>query len=227
MKIKVVFFAILMILGEIIFAQNPLRQFRNGNEAYRDSNYTEAQIYYAKGLNIDSNNVCAYYNLANTLYKEGNYEMADTLYQAVQVASKLTSREKSEILHNRGNISIQKEDYANAVKNYKEALKFNGRDKDTKYNLTYALNKLQQQQNQQDKDKQNKDNQDKQKNQQNKEQQNKDQGQDKGQQQNQLQQMSKEDAERILKAVENREKETLDKKKEVKVGQRGRIEKDW
>ncbi|GHV33790.1 hypothetical protein FACS1894178_0010 [Bacteroidia bacterium] len=213
-----------MIFSEIILAQNPLKQFRNGNDAYRDSNYTEAQIYYAKGLNIDSNNVRAYYNLANTFYKEGNYEMADTLYQAVQMYPKLTSREKSELLHNRGNIAMQKEDYSGAVKNYKEALKFNGNDKDTKYNLTYALNKLQQQQQNQNQDKQNKDNQDKRQEQQSKEQQNKGQGK---QPQNQPQQMSKEDAERILKAVENREKETLDKKKEVKVGQRGRNEKDW
>jgi tetratricopeptide (TPR) repeat protein len=157
--------------------------------------------------------------------------MADTLYQAVLMSTNLKNNEKAQALHNRGNIAMKNENFEEAVKNFKESLKLNGNDADTKYNLTYALNKLSKQQqgqgqNQQNQD-QNQQQQDKKQQQQNQQQQNQDKQQQNQQQQQQQQKMSKEDAERILKAVENREKETMDKKKKEKTVGTGRIEKDW
>ena len=133
------------------------------------------------------------------------------------------------------------EKFKNAIASYQNSLKMNPKDEDAKYNLSYARKMLQQmqqqnqqqqqndqqQQDNQQQDKNNKDNKD------NNEQQNKDNSQqNQDQQQNQhpqesdkKQEQKKKDAERILDAVKNNEKKTLDKQK-VKV-RGGKIEKDW
>jgi tetratricopeptide (TPR) repeat protein len=228
MKSKLLFLILFLTFFCSAFSQNNLRNFRKANSAYRDSNYVEAQILYSKGATED---VRACFNLANTLYQQGDYAMADTLYQAALMSPNLNNREKADALHNRGNIAMNNENFEEAVKNFKESLKFDGTDADTKYNLTYALNKLKEQQqnqgqNQQQQDK-NQQNQDKNQQQQNQQQQDQNKNQQQQNQQQQQQKMSKEDAERILKAVENREKETMDKKKKEKAVGTGRVEKDW
>ncbi|MDE7149687.1 MAG: tetratricopeptide repeat protein [Bacteroidales bacterium] len=165
----------------------------------------------------------------------------------------LTRKERAHAAHNLGNAYMQTEAYAEAVDAYKQALRQRPEDADSKYNLAYAQKLLQQQQQQQ----QNGDNQDKQnQNQdqqpQNQDQQDKDQDQQSRQNQQDNQQpddasqqpqehpdtqqgresqedrRKKSDAEKILQALENQEKKTLDKvkKKEMPVRKKN-PEKDW
>jgi len=140
-----------------------------------------------------------------------------------------------------------------SVESYKEALRINPVDTAAKYNLAYAQlllkdqqqqpqnqnqdqNKDQQQQDQQDKqdqqDQQQQDQEDQQDKQDQQDQQQQDQQQDNKQQQQQQQQqpkqISKEDAERMLEAMKNDEKKTLEKVQLRKVkGKVVRSEKDW
>jgi Ca-activated chloride channel family protein len=141
---------------------------------------------------------------------------------------------KARSLHNLGNCSMEKKEYEDAVKAYKQALRLNPADKDTKYNLAYANAKLKdKQQNKPDQNKQNKDNkqdQDK-KDQQNKDQQKKDQQgkDDKGDQKDKKGGgMSKEQTEKLLQALKAEEQKTQEKmqKKMVKP-QDVKLEKDW
>ncbi|MFH1936152.1 MAG: tetratricopeptide repeat protein [Bacteroidota bacterium] len=138
--------------------------------------------------------------------------------------------DKAEVLHNLGNSLLEAQQYEKSIEAYKQALLNNPHDLDSKYNLEYARMKLKQQQQQQQQNQQNKDQQEKQ-DQEKKEEQ--DQQQNKEQQDQQKQppkpdKISKEDAERMLEAMKNDEKKTMEKvkKQKAKVAVGG-IEKDW
>lgn len=149
--------------------------------------------------------------------------------------------------------SGQQEMLQEALKSYQEALKLNPKNDDTRYNLALArrlLQQMQQQQqqqqqqgggqnNDQQQDKQqnqsgndNKDQQDQQKNnQQNQQNQQEDQRQEQGQQQANLHQndnTKKRDAERMLEAMKNNERQTLREVNRNNANARGgKKDKDW
>jgi Mg-chelatase subunit ChlI len=141
-----------------------------------------------------------------------------------------------------GNSLLMANKVKESIDAYKGSLKLNPRNTEAKYNLAYAqdlLQKQQQQQQQQQKD-QNKNNQDKNKDkqQQNKDQKDsqdkKDQNQDKKDQQQQQQQqqqdqgISKEDAQRVLDALANDEKNVQEKVRLAKAAkEKVRTIKNW
>jgi alpha-galactosidase/6-phospho-beta-glucosidase family protein len=134
---------------------------------------------------------------------------------------------------------------AQSIDAYKNSLRLDPADNDAKYNLAYAQkmlekNQQQQQQQQQNKDKQDQpdqdqQNQDQQKQEQEKEQEQQEQKdeladqQQQQQQQSKPQEISKADAERILEALKNDEKQTLEKLKQaqIKMTRVVKSEKDW
>ena len=81
-------------------------------------------------------------------------------------------KEKAKAFHNLGNSQLQQRNYNDAIDAYKQALKLNSNDRDTKYNLAYAQamlkNQPKQKQNKNDKDKKNDKNQQNKNQQQNK-----------------------------------------------------------
>ncbi|HSZ25278.1 MAG TPA: tetratricopeptide repeat protein, partial [Cytophagaceae bacterium] len=179
------------------------------------------------------------------------YEEAATQFQ--DIISKNPSGEiQAKAYHNLGNSLLKTQKYKEAIDAYKNALKKSPGDEESKYNLAYAKAKMMQEQQKQNnkdqnnKDKKDKDNKNKQ-NQENKdkkdEQKNKDkkdtkdkqnqdnQNQDdkkeeKGNQKPDPEKISKEDAQRILDALNNREKD-LQKKGAKKEGAKINIEKNW
>jgi tetratricopeptide (TPR) repeat protein len=228
---------ILLSFSTISFAQSPLRNFREGNRLFHEGNFNEAEILFRRGLQADSTDVRGRFNLANSIYKQNEFEQSAEMYEQLLNDRRLSNRKKSNVLHNLGNSFVQQEKYEDAVNSYKEAMKLNPND-DTRYNLAYALQRLQQQQNQ-DQNQQNQDQQNDQKqqqpqnnqdeNQQNQQQQ-QNQGNDNQRNQRQGQQpheLKQGDAERMLNAMERREKNTLDRKRQTNVQQRQRTEKDW
>ncbi|MEI6822648.1 MAG: tetratricopeptide repeat protein [Bacteroidota bacterium] len=232
---------ILIIFSISVYSQNPKKFIREGNKLYEQKKYNDAEVQYRKSLTTDTNYVTGQYNLANSLYKQKNYDEANKIYSSL--SDKETNKNtKSKILHNLGNTYLQKKEYEKCVDTYKQALRNNPKDEDTRYNLAYAMKMLkQQQQNKQnknnkdnkdnkdkkDKDKQNKDNKDNKDKDKQDQKQNQDQDKDKKQDQ-QKQKMKKEEADRMLEALKNDEKKTLDKvKKEKAVGVKVKIEKDW
>ena len=155
-----------------------------------------------------------------------------------------TSEIEADSYYNLGNTMMAQEKYAEAFEAYKNSLKINPNDEDARYNLEYARWKLiqqqQQQQQQQDQQQQDKEQEEKdqQQQQQNQQQQQDQQQQEENQEQQQQQQqqdqqqqqeMSKEDAERMLKALENQEKQTMEDMNEKKASQmqKRKVQKDW
>ena len=239
------------MLFSAAMAQNSTvrKETRQGNREYKAQRYDRAEVNYRRALHHDSTAYRAQYNLGNTLYRQKKYDEAVQHYNRAMQQPDLDAKQRSQILHNRGNsylkAGLQKENRAEglqqfqqAVNDYQEALKLTPKNDDTRYNLSYAKKLLQQAQQQQQQqgggqnqnDK--KDNKDKNKDQGDKgqdQQQNQDQqNQQQQNQQQKQQQQKKQDAERLLEAVKNNEKNTMkENAKKLESGTPRNIEKDW
>ena len=213
---------ILLLLTAIsVSAQKAERDYiRKGNRAYKDSTYVNAEVNYRKAIDVNPKSAISMYNLGNTLMQQNKLQEAMEQFVAATKMEK-DKGNLAQIYHNMGVIFHSGKDYAKAVEAYKESLRNNPKDNETRYNLALAQKMLKdQEQNQQNQD-QNQDKQDQ--NQQ--DQQNQDQQQQPPQPQEN--QMSKENAEQLLKSVMQDEKDVQDKVKKQQVIQGGRLEKDW
>ena len=216
-------------------AQSVRSLVHSGNDEYTEGKYTDAEVNYRKALEKEAELVQGHYNLGNALHKQGKQEEAVRQYeQAINRA--VDAETKANGYYNVGNSFLSQQKYQEAIQSYVEGLKLKPDDADAKYNLSYALDMLKQQE-QQQKQQQNKD-----KNQQNQD--NKNQQQDQQQQQQkqdqpppkqqpqpqpspqQQRQMSKEQAERILEVLKNSERD-IQKKLRVRQAVRPRGDKDW
>ncbi|MBR6732272.1 MAG: tetratricopeptide repeat protein [Bacteroidales bacterium] len=251
---------ILLLLSVLVvtpmWGQVDKKDVRRGNRDFRKENYREAEIDYRKALVKDSLSFAANYNLAGTLYREGDYA------QAMQSLDKLkdaapASQYSADYYFNLGDAALQQQDYQKAVEAFMQSLIRRPDDLQAKENFIYAKKKLQdQQQNQnndqnndqqnqnqdqqdqnQDQQDQNKDQQD-QNNDQNQDQQNQEQNDDKQDQnrndQQQPQQgeepkISPQAAQQMLQAIQAKEKETQDKvnKQKAEALKSRQKEKNW
>ena len=225
---------------------------RQGNEQYTENHYRDAEVLYKKALELNPSSEIAQFNLASSLMKQSGSAQADSpnnpIVQADSIFKNLAQNAVNKKVaensyYNLGNISFDKQDYAQSIEMYKSALRINPENDDARENLRLAQLKKQEQEqnkdknkdknkdNQQQKDKDNKQNKDQDKdnqdqNRQDKQDQNKDkQDQSQNQQQNQPQQkqnkqqsqgISDANAEKILKTMENEENVTRRKVNELK-----------
>lgn len=122
-----------------------------GNELVEADNYISAEKEYRKAISKAPSVVAGAYNLGNTYYDKGNYEEA--LYRHTQAAEQATSKiEKHKAFHNIGNILMKEELCKEAVEAYKNALRNDPTDDETRYNLAIAK-ECAAQQNEQEQDK--------------------------------------------------------------------------
>ena len=236
------FFLILfgLLFANNIFAQTDRQHIRLGNKYFRSGAYEKADLEYQKAMSINENNTQAIYNHGCAAMQLGQDSIAVVQFQKAGQAETNKIR-KAMAYHNIGVLFHNHQDYANAIEAYKEALRNNPHDDETRYNLELAKRQLKQNQDQnnqnqnQDKNGGQDNNKDKDKNKDNKkEDQNKNQEQKENQdnnkdnQQPQEQQISNDNAERLLDAAvqeEKRTKERLDKA--MQQPRRKILQKNW
>nr|WP_199077817.1 tetratricopeptide repeat protein [Pedobacter sp. ASV19] len=248
---------LLVVQGTMLFAQQEKREIHKGNQLYNEQKYAEAEASYQKSLEKSKQSVAGNFNLGDAFYKQKKFDKAAEQFNALASSSK-DAGVKAQAYHNLGNTLMENKKYEESIEAYKKSLMNNPKDDQTRYNLAYAMEKLKQQQqqnknnkNKDNKDQKNKDQKDKNKDQKDKDDKNKDnkdqkdkdkkdqdkkdqdkKNQDQKDQQNgqkpQPDKLSKEDAKRMLEALNNEEKNTQDKLKNKKAtGAKGRITKDW
>ena len=231
---------ILFFLGFALslFAQQTKKYIRTGNEQYKQKNYTGAESNYRKAAELNAKNPDGSFNLGDALYKQKKYTDAGEYFTKIG-SSSANKMLAAGAYHNLGNSYLESKKLEESISAYKKSLIDNPNDEQTRYNLAYAqqMLKKQQQQKQQDKNKQDqqkKNKQEQQKDQQNKDNKNQDDkdkpksNKDQQEKQQQPDQLSKEDAERMLDAMNNDEKQTQDKLKNKKLqGAKLRVLKDW
>ena len=232
-KFYILSLLLVAIAGQVLAQQKTDRDYlRSGNKLYNDSLFIKAEVDYRKALEINPKSTDAMFNLANALLMQQKAQEAMEQYQSVSKIEK--DKEKlAQIYHNMGVMLQSAKQLPQCIEAYKESLRNNPKDDETRYNLALAQKQLKDQQ----RDQQNQDQQQQQQEQkEDKQDQNKDQQEQEQkdqQQQNQQQQqqnkneMSKENAEQLLNAVMQDEKNVQDKvKKQIQI-QGKKLDKDW
>lgn len=223
---------VMMLCAVTVYGQQQQdrKYLRSGNKFYRDSTFVKAEVDYQKALDQNPNSADAMYNLGNAMLMQQKAQDAMKQYAAAARVEK-DKKKLAEIYHNMGVILQSSKQYPQCIEAYKKALRNNPKDDETRYNLALAQKMLKDQQQQQNQDKQQKQDQKQDDKQQNKDQQDQNKKDQQNPQQNPQQknqdQMSKENAEQLLKAAMQDEKNVQDKvKKAVKIQGR-KLEKDW
>lgn len=238
----------LLIIGLLsamcgVYAQQEGADVRTGNKLYEDGKFTEAEVEYRKGLQKKPTSFEANFNLGNALFRQEKYEEAMKYYGNAAAQTPDDKAKLAAAYHNIGNSLLMGNQVEQSIEAYKQALKNNPADDETRYNLAFAQQMLKQQQQQNQDQQQQQDQQQEQQQQQNQqdqqqqEQQNQDQ-QDQQSQQDQQQdeqqqpqqqepQLSQENAQQILDALLEDEKDTQEKVKAQKARGTRNVEKDW
>lgn len=221
---------VLLCYTTVVFGQKSERDYmRSGNKLYNDSLFVKAEVDYRKALELNPKSTDAMYNLGNALLMQNKAKEAMEQFDAVTRIEKDKGK-LARAYHNMGVILQSSKQYPQCIEAYKQSLRNNPHDDETRYNLALAQKMLKDQQQQQNQDKQQEQKQDQKQDDQ--KDQNKDQNEDqkKQPQQNQQQnknEMSKENAEQLLNAVMQDEKNVQDKvKKQIQVSGK-KLEKDW
>ena len=227
-----------LLVASSAFAQKTERDYlRSGNKLYNDSLFIKAEVDYRKALEINPKSTDAMFNLGNSLLMQQKAKEAMEQFESASKVEK--DKDKlAQIYHNMGVMGVifqSQKDYGKAVEAYKQSLRNNPKDDETRYNLALAQKLLKdQQQNQdqnQDKNQDQKQDQKDDKKDQNKNQQEQDkkdqQNQNQQQQQQNKDEMSKENAQQLLNAVMQDEKNVQDKVKKQLQIQGKKLDKDW
>lgn len=223
--VSVTLFIFLPLMSQ---AQTDRQSIRTGNKHYRQQVYDKAEVDYRKALAANPRNPQAMYNLGCALMSQQKDSAAIVQFEN---AGKMetSSRRKAMIYHNIGWICQKHQMFGEAIEAYKESLRNNPDDNETRYNLALCKRQQKNQQNgggQNNKDNQNK--QQQQQQQQNQQQDNKDQQKNQQQQSQPQEQMSKENAEQLLNAAMQEEKQTQQRMKEAQRRQsRRKLDKNW
>jgi Ca-activated chloride channel family protein len=237
--LKILLSVLVILFSQSLSAQIDKKYVRQGNREYGKNKFADSEISYRKASDKNKSYPDAVFNTGDALYKQNKFE--DAAKQFLETANMNDDKsKKSAALYNLGNSMLKANKPQESIEAYKNSLKLNPENPQAKYNLAYAQDLLKKQQ-EQKQQQQNKDKQD-QKKDQNKKDQKKDQNdkqdqnndnkdrkkEDNKDQQQQQQGMSKDDAERLLNALANEEKDVQEKVKLAKASkEKVRTVKNW
>ncbi len=219
---------LLMLVAMSVSAQTDRQYIRQGNKQFNAGDYPNAEVSYRKAVEKNPKNPQAAYNLGNALMAQKKDSAA---IEQFQNASKLETNplRKYQSFHNMGVICQSHKMYGEAIEAYKNALRLNPNDDETRYNLILCKHEKQKQdQNKQNQDQNKQDQKQDDKKDQQKQDQNKDKDKQDKKQEQPKPQMSKDNAEQLLNAAMQQEKQTQDRlKKAQQQPQRRNILKNW
>ncbi len=235
-------FVTILLLSFFLTAAT-LSDARKANSAFQQGNYAEAAELYQKAISQDPDNPRLYFNLAKALYELGQGDAAMEAYDRFKSLTD-SPAERSFADYNKGRMLTDQENYEEAINYFREALKNNPNDTDAKFNYELAIQRQQEQEQQEqdpesepgegDDDPENSDLQD------NQQDQDPDQDPQSNQQPGQPEpedgdsqeqprplEMTPEEAQNILDALQQLERELLENQKKESTDPPSRNEKDW
>lgn len=130
-------FTLLFMATTPLLAQNAHRELLQGDRAYRQGDYSEAEQRYRRA-ELKQPGSQSWYNLGNSIYQQKRFDEAAGYFRKAAEGSAEPAL-RSRALHNLGNAQLQQGDAAGAVEAYKQALRLRPGDADTRHNLALAL----------------------------------------------------------------------------------------
>ena len=219
----------LLIFSLTAMAQTDRDYIRRGNRLMRDSVYDKAQVEYQKAIEKDNTNPISHFNLGNALLYQNKAEDAMKEYETAARLEKDKTR-LAQIYHNMGVVLQSAKQFDKAVACYRNSLRNDPTNDETRYNYALSLFQLKKNQGGQDNQDQQKDDkgQDEKKEQEQQQQKQEQDKKDEQQQQPQPEQMSRENAEQMLNAAMQDEKATQEKiQKAQQKRQQKQLQKQW
>ena len=155
-----IYIFIILTLGPFFFvsAQSERKIAREGNTHYETGNFIDAEINYKKALAKNADLLEAQFNLGDALVKQERFDEALEAFEKVSTSTE-NQNLKANALHNKGNVLLSQQDLEGAIESYKDALRINPKDQETRYNYAYVKKLLDDQQQQNQDQDQNEDNQ--------------------------------------------------------------------
>jgi len=138
-NVRLIFFLLASFYGS---AQDEAQLSKSNNYIFEgnsivDDDFIEAEKKYRLGVSAKQNNVVGSYNLGNAYYKSELYDEA-MLRHLEAIKNSVSKLEKHNAYHNIGNTLMQQKRCQEAVSAYKDALRNNPTDNETRYNLALA-----------------------------------------------------------------------------------------
>lgn len=220
---RLLFLVLFAMTSLMSLAQADRQYIRYGNRHFHQQNFVKAEAEYRKSLSVNPENPQALYNLGCALMMQKKDSAAVQQFEKAARVEKARMR-KAKIYHNIGYVCQSNKLYGDAIKAYKESLRNNPSDDETRYNLALCKRLEKKNQNKNKKNQQNKDKEKK------KEDNKKDRNQNKNdqQKQNSQERMSKDNAEQLLNAAMQNEQQTQRRIKEAMRRQKSKkLDKNW
>ena len=229
---------VLLIIG-FLFVASSLNDARKANEAFKNGDYELAVQLYRQAIDQNPDNSRLYFNLGNALAEAGNTEEAMEVYEKFKSMTEVNDQQALAD-YNKGKLLSEQENFDEAISHFREALRKNPDDEDARFNYELAQRMKQQQEQQQQQQQQDSQSdqddsdgeEEEQENDQNQQQNPNQQPQNQDQPQDQEQRpepsnMSEEEAENILDALEQLERELLENREKEANVRRQQNDKDW
>ncbi|MBT8259920.1 MAG: tetratricopeptide repeat protein, partial [Bacteroidia bacterium] len=131
------------LMVTLSFSQEQEKILERSNDYIYEANkivnedFITAEMEYRKAVSVKPDNAIGNYNLGNAYFKSGLLDEALLRHiEAAEHAS--TKEERYKAFHNVGNVLMQQNQCKKAVEAYKNALRNNPSDDETRYNLALA-----------------------------------------------------------------------------------------
>lgn len=136
-----ILYIVLLLNSVLLFGQEKDKNLYNGNQSFKEKKYADAEADFRVTESKKSpKKATAGYNLGNSVYRQNQQGEAQIKYiQALEHAK--TKEEKHRIYHNLGNTFMLDKNYEAAAEAYKNALRNNPNDEETRYNYALAKRK--------------------------------------------------------------------------------------
>jgi tetratricopeptide (TPR) repeat protein len=132
---------LILLISFVLQAQEKDKFLPQGNEKFADKNYADAEAEYRLSQAKFKKKSIASYNLGTSIYKQN--QTAEAKYQfSKAIKDAKTKTEKHQAFHNLGNSFMKEKNYSNAVEAYKNALRNDPNDEETRYNFALAKKML-------------------------------------------------------------------------------------
>lgn len=138
MKLAVWILLPFMALSSWVYSQKWKDSLMSARNQYKEGKYAEAFKTYQHVKKIAPKKVDLTAEMAQAAYKSQQYEAAEKMYN--QSGGKYApSIQKAKTYHNLGNSKLKQKKYDEAIQAYRESLRNNPADEETRYNLAKAM----------------------------------------------------------------------------------------